>query len=127
MWFMVSGEWLFQWKCFISNKISSSAVISPEVKQKVQFSENKEIGILPPGPICNGDFLTRQIDPVEDKQEDKDEEGAEQKEKVERKAIKKGLELNKDYRGVNKEVWVLLNRIYGGGPVIAREELDIYS
>jgi len=22
---------------------------------------------------------------------------------------------------------VLLNRIYGGGPVIAREELDIYS
>jgi len=32
MWFMVSGEWLFQWKCFISNKISSSAIVSPEVK-----------------------------------------------------------------------------------------------
>ena len=28
---------------------------------------------------------------------------------------------------MNKEVWVLLNKIYGGGPVIAREELDIYS
>jgi len=28
---------------------------------------------------------------------------------------------------VNKEVWILLHRIYGGGPVIAREELDIYS
>ena len=32
MWFMVSGDWLFQWKCFISNKISSSANASPEVK-----------------------------------------------------------------------------------------------
>jgi len=41
--------------------------------------------------------------------------------------IKKGLELNKDYRGVNKEVWILLHKIYGGGPAIAREELDIYS
>jgi len=46
---------------------------------------------------------------------------------VSKRHIKKGLELNKDYRGVNKEVWVLLNQIYGGGPVIAREELDIYS
>jgi hypothetical protein len=59
---MVSGDWLFQWKCFISNKISSSANASPEVKQKVQFSINKEIGILPPGPICNGDFFTRHED-----------------------------------------------------------------
>jgi hypothetical protein len=41
--------------------------------------------------------------------------------------IKKNLVLNKDYRGVNKEVWILLQKIYGGGPVIAREELDIYS
>ena len=24
MWFMISGEWLFQWKCFISNKVSNS-------------------------------------------------------------------------------------------------------
>ena len=27
-WFMISGDWLFQWKCFISNKISSSANVS---------------------------------------------------------------------------------------------------
>lgn len=25
MWFILSGDWLFQWKCFISNKISNSA------------------------------------------------------------------------------------------------------
>ena len=24
LWFMISSDWLFQWKCFISNKISSS-------------------------------------------------------------------------------------------------------
>ena len=59
-WFMISGDWLFQWKCFISNKISSSAKVSQEVKNQVQFSTNKEIGILPPGPIYNQDFYTRQ-------------------------------------------------------------------
>ena len=41
--------------------------------------------------------------------------------------IKPGLQLNKDYRGVNFEVWNLLQKIYGGGPLIVREELDIYS
>lgn len=46
---------------------------------------------------------------------------------MQKRGIRKGLDLNKDYRGVNKEVWVLLNKIYGGGPTIAREELDIYS
>ena len=24
LWFMISSDWLFQWKCFISNKISNS-------------------------------------------------------------------------------------------------------
>lgn len=38
------------------------------------------------------------------------------------------LELNKDYRGVNYEVWTLLKRIYGGGEQeVVRECLDIYS
>jgi len=37
------------------------------------------------------------------------------------------LQLNKDYRGVNKEVWMIFHRMYGGGPIIVREALDIYS
>jgi hypothetical protein len=41
--------------------------------------------------------------------------------------IKEGLELNKEYRGVNKEVWQIFHRMYAGGPIIVREELDIYS
>jgi hypothetical protein len=32
-----------------------------------------------------------------------------------------------DYRGVNKTVWDLLHKMYGGGPAIIKEELDIYS
>ena len=28
LWFMISSDWLFMWKCFISNKISSSSQFS---------------------------------------------------------------------------------------------------
>lgn len=44
-----------------------------------------------------------------------------------KRILKKDLELNKHYRGVNKDVWQLLHKIYGGGPCIVREELDIYG
>lgn len=44
-----------------------------------------------------------------------------------KRVLKKDLELNKHYRGVNHEVWRLLHKIYGGGPVVVREVLDIYS
>ena len=57
MWFIISGDWLFQWKCFISNKISSSANPSPELKGKINYSKNKDIGILPPGPILNQELI----------------------------------------------------------------------
>ena len=53
LWFILSGDWLFQWKCFISNKISNSSSATTESKNKVRFSKNKEIGILPPGQISN--------------------------------------------------------------------------
>ena len=96
----MSGEWLFLWKCFISNKVSASA--NAELKSKVNYSSNKEIGILPPGPISNQSFFSK--DKIVD-----------------------GLVLNKDYRGVNSQVWKLLKKIYGGGPAIVRAELDIYS
>ena len=85
---MISSEWLFQWKCFISNKISNSSAFSQAVKDRVNFSTNKEIGVLPPGPICNKDLY------------ENIKEGF--------PTIKEGLVLNEDYRGVNKEVWDLL-------------------
>ena len=41
--------------------------------------------------------------------------------------MKQNLELNRDYRGVNRDVWSIFYRMYGGGPTIIREELNIYS
>jgi hypothetical protein len=73
--------------------------------------------VLPPGPIYNDSFFTSQ-NPSIAKNEKNDP--------VEL-IIKPGLQLNFDYRGVNFEVWSLLQKIYGGGPLIVREELDIYS
>ena len=115
IWYMISGEWLYQWKCFISNKISNSSSVSNEQKSRVLLSENRDIGVLPPGPIKNDGFFTR--DP------NNSEKGNDPNSFI----IKPDLELNVHYRGVNHQVWHLLFKIYGGGPVIAREELDIYS
>mmetsp|Transcript_3430 Transcript_3430/g.5190 ORF Transcript_3430/g.5190 Transcript_3430/m.5190 type:complete len:915 (-) Transcript_3430:35-2779(-) len=41
--------------------------------------------------------------------------------------VRSGLQKAKDYRGVNKNVWDVFYSTYGGGPVIARKHLDIYS
>jgi len=65
---------------------------------------------LPPGPITNDDLYVKVFDGKEYSMH-----------------VREDLELNKHYRGVNKEVWQLLHRMYGGGPIIVREELDIYS
>lgn len=32
-----------------------------------------------------------------------------------------------DYRGVNEFVWEAYVRVYGGGPILARKDSDIYS
>ena len=73
--------------------------------------------MLPPGPIYNDSFYTRQNPSI----------AKEEKNDPVELIIKPGLQLNIDYRGVNFEVWNLLQKIYGGGPLIVREELDIYS
>lgn len=104
-WFMIANEWLFQWKCFISNKLSKDA--DPALLNQVRVSENEKIGVLPPGPISNHTLFVKNSS-LE-------------------LTIKANLQLNKDYRGVNKEVWQIFHRLYSGGPIIIRESLDIYS
>ena len=56
------------------------------MKKKLRISPNKEIGILPPGPITNNEFFIKNGDLPDI-------------------VLKKGLILNKDYRGVNNQVW----------------------
>ena len=52
-WYMISCDWLFKWKCFVSNKISKNAMTNPNVVNEIRTSRNTKIGILPPGPISN--------------------------------------------------------------------------
>ncbi len=42
-WYIISADWLKEWKAYIFNRPSGKSVVSP----------NREIGVLPPGPITN--------------------------------------------------------------------------
>ena len=50
-WYMISSDWLFKWKCFVTNKVSKTA--NQNVVKEIRQSTNSRIGILPPGPISN--------------------------------------------------------------------------
>lgn len=86
-------------------------------------SENNKIGILPPGPISNDCLFER----IPSSQADNNVFSKGMIGGQTPLRIKKGLQLNRDYRGVNREVWQIFHRMYGGGPIIVREDLDIYS
>lgn len=59
-----------------------------------------------PGPITNERLLNKEGDP---------------------RTPKANLRLRTDYIGVNARVWWLFAHIHGGGPVLCREDLDMYS
>lgn len=65
------------------------------------------LGILPPGPISNNKLLRKTKDNTF--------------------VPRTKLEKLEDYRGVNEFVWETFERVYGGGPAITRQDLDIYS
>lgn len=48
---MISSDWLFKWKCFVTNKISKA--VNQSILQEINQSSNSRIGILPPGFISN--------------------------------------------------------------------------
>jgi len=58
---------------------------------------------LPPGQVANNDLVNEQGVPLPN------------------------LKPKKHYRAVKKEVWDYFISIYGGGPVIIRTSVDIYS
>lgn len=66
-------------------------------------STKRDVGILDPGPVTNYLLLDSDNKPLEN--------------------LLKG----KHYRGVNRAVWQQLYNTYGGGPVLRRNELNIYS
>ena len=90
--YIISSEWLNEWKAFVNNKPCKGALLS----------ENNKVGVLPPGPINNHTLFSKSS------------------QNTGRGSIKKGLDKKKDYDGLNKNVWDALQKIYGGGPVIVR-------
>jgi len=74
---------------------------------------------LPPGPISNESLFERVPQQTP---------GGDTTQAKLITILKSGLQVNKDYRGVNREVWTILHRMYGGGPILVREDpMDIYS
>jgi hypothetical protein len=112
VWYLVSNKWLYEWKCFVQNKITLNQLFDNKSWAKhIRKSENLDIGILPPGPVSNQQDLFVEII-VDGRCQLK---------------LREGLRVNIHYRAVNPNVWHILQRNYGGGPAIAREALDIYS
>ena len=74
---------------------------------------------MPPGPISN-ECLFEKVPIISNPVETSKGKYATR--------IKRGLIVNKDYRGVNHEVWTILLKMYGGGPQLVRDDpIDIYS
>ncbi len=47
--YVIDIEWFLSWKCFISNDTTEKNLAN----SKKKISPNKNIGVLPPGPISN--------------------------------------------------------------------------
>ena len=55
--FVIDIEWFLNWKCFVSNDTTEKNLTN----NKKNISPNKNIGILPPGPITNFNLFEKQI------------------------------------------------------------------
>jgi hypothetical protein len=97
MWYIINADWVSEWKSFIFNKPSHV---------RDQNSINQAVGVLPPGPITNHKLFRDPQNPVD---------------------LRPKLKPVAHYRGVNEAVWQAYHRLYGGGPVICRQRLNIYN
>ena len=126
-WYIISSDWLYKWKCFVTNKISKA--VNPNILDEINQSINDRIGILPPGPISN--YTLFENDGII---ADKTLFGI----NVSRNShlsnvntpqaeIREDLVVELDYKTIKKEVWKKFMNIYGGGPPIIREKPYIYG
>lgn len=54
IWYMVSNKWLYRWKSFIMNQVTLNNFFdNEEWAASVNLSQNRDIGVLPPGLISN--------------------------------------------------------------------------
>ena len=99
--YAIELSWFNKWKCFVSNDLSEK-IMSNNDKH---ISDNKVIGVLPPG-IINNIKLCDIYKPHG------------------KYRLKSGLKINKDYFVINQYLWEWFLLNYGGGPEIP---IDGYS
>jgi len=102
LFYVVEIEWFLLWKCFVTNDLSEKNLTN----NKKKISVNKQIGVLPPGPINNSFLFNKPLKEYSDK------------------TIKKGLSKNDEYVIVNEKVWNLFYNNYNGGPEIKLKKND---
>ncbi len=119
-WYMIDEPWLGRWRRFAMGR-------GPR-------------RYLPPGPISNAQLAIDMNSEFDGRRDETDfsmyakngeDEGAEKDKRVAKtpssSASKKWLQKVVHYRCVNCNVWKFYQLVHGGGPVISRQDADIYS
>ena len=110
--FAIDSLWYYKWKSFINNDDKSSKYLENFNKN---ISDNKKIGILPPGIIDNS-----QICEINNEIKGSNIKGGKYK-------LKKGLKKDKDYIIINQYLWEWFLLNYNGGPEIQLDDNFINS
>ena len=122
---MISSDWLFKWKCFVTNKISKA--VNQDILHEINQSSNSRIGILPPGPITNYTLFEMDGIVLDQTMFGYSNTKSKPTNASLKPQIREDLVVELDYKTVKKEVWSKFVKIYGGGPSIVREKPYIYS
>ena len=88
--YAINLEWFLEWKCFVTNDLSDKLIIN----SKKRISDNKLIGVLPPGYISNGKLC------------EKDNETG-------KYILKSNVKFKDDYFTINQYLWewFMLNNV----------------
>ena len=93
--YAINLEWFLEWKCFVTNDLSDKLILNC----KKRISDNKLIGVLPPGYISNGKLC------------EKDNETG-------KYILKSNVKFKDDYFTINQYLWEWFMLNYMGGPEI---------
>ena len=100
-YYAIEISWINRWKCFVSNDLSEKILINNEK----HISDNRLIGVLPPG-IINNIKLCDIYRPHG------------------KYRLKSGLKMKKDYFVINQYLWEWFLLNYGGGPEISIDDYN---
>lgn len=99
-YYILDLEWFLLWKCFVTNDMSDKYISN----SKKRISPNKQLGVLPPGPISNINLF-------------------------EKGTLRQGLKKNNDYLIIDEKLWNFFYSNYNTTLEISLESnsQDIYG